>query len=287
MASQFLLGTLNRIDATTLTGGSWMGSLPLSNIKDRRLSRLARSTNALAASTMFDLDLGAPRSVGVIALVAHNLSVTATVRVLGDDASDFATPVYDSGAVAVWPAGVIPQSLLEWEDDNFWLGTVSQEALAGFKTPFIVLPASAQTLRYWRVSITDTSNPDGYVQIGRVYIGSAWQPDFDRSYGASLGYDDVSQVEESLSGEEFYDVRRKRRIHRFELGWLSQTEALDRVLDMQRLQGTTGEILIVPNVTDTTNRSKVSFLGRLKSLDPVPQHLSQYWSSQFEIQEIL
>lgn len=287
MASTLLLGTLNRIDAATLAGGSWQSTLPLANIKDRRLSRLARTTNASAGSTLFTIDLGAARNVGVLALIVHNLSVLATVRIYGDDAADFATPVYDSGSIAVWPAGAIPQELLEWEDDNFWLGTVSQEAIAGYKAPFIHAMSTAQTLRYWKVVISDSGNADGYVQMGRVYIGEAWKPDYNRSYGASLGYEDESKAESSLAGEEFFDIRRRRRVHRFELGFLSEEEARDRVLQMQRLQGTTGEILIVPDVTDSINFAKVAFLGRLKSPSPVAQPSPTFFSTQIEALEII
>lgn len=287
MASNLLIGTLNRLDSATLSGGSWQATLPLNNLKDRRLSKLARSTNDDAASTKFDLDFGQTRAIGVLALIAHNMSASATIRIYGDDAADFATPIYDSGVRDVWAAGIIPLELLEWEDDNFWLGTVSQEAVAGFKAPYVFVLPSSQNLRYWRVEITDTANPSGYVQVGRVYIGSSWQPTIDRAYGASLGYEDTSAIEASLAGEEFFDVRRRRRTHRFELSFMSQTEFLDRVLELQRLQGVTGEVLIVPDITDSANQAKVSFLGRLKTLNPVEQPFYNSWSCNVEIQEIL
>lgn len=287
MPSNLLLGTINRIDTATLSGGSWLGTLPLSNLKDRRLSKLARSTDDSTTNTKFTMDFGTARSVGVVALIAHNLSSTSTVRIYGDDASDFTTPVYDSGNIEVWPSGVIPQELLEWEDDNFWLGTVSQEAVAGFNAPFVHIPSSAQVLRYWKVEITDTSNPDGYVHIGRVFIGSAWRPTIGRSYGASISYEDTSVIEASLSGEEFFDVRRRRRTHNFELGFLSQTEAYDRVLDLQRIQGVTGEVLIIPDITDTVNQAKVSFLGRLKNLSAVQTNNPDVFTCNLEIQEVI
>jgi hypothetical protein len=287
MASNLLLGTMNRIDSATLAAGSWQSTLPLNNIKDRRLSKLARTTDATANNTKFTIDFGQPRSVGVIALIAHNFSVNATVRIYGDDASDFATPVYDSASIQVWPSGVIPQDLLEWEDDNFWLGTVSQEAVAGFNAPFVHIPSSAQTLRYWKVEITDTTNSDGYIHLGRVFIGSAWQPQHNRSYGAAIAYEDTSVIEASLSGEEFFDVRRRRRTHSFELGFLSQVEAYDRVLDLQRNQGVVGEVLIIPDITDTANQAKVSFLGRLKNLSAVQINNPELFTCNLEIQEVI
>src|SRR5262245_42530055 len=69
------------LGSPTLSGGSWLVALPLTNLQDRRLARVARSTNDDAASTQFDVDLTVARSIRVISLVNHNLSLAATVRV--------------------------------------------------------------------------------------------------------------------------------------------------------------------------------------------------------------
>lgn len=280
------LGWPNRIDAATVSGGSWQATLPLSNIKDRRLSRLARSSNALAASTIINLDLGSARTVGAVALVAHNLSVSATVRIMGDDAADFATPVYSSGWFSAWASGVIPQELLEWEDDNFWLGTISQQAAAGYQSPIIHIVAARPVLRYWRIEISDTSNSDGYVQIGRVFIGDTWTSTYNYSYGTGLGHEDSTEIESSLGGEEYFDDRKRFRVFRFALDWLTESESYVRVIDLQRLAGVSGELLVVPDSDDATHSFRRSFLGRLRSLSPMIHVNSAQRSAQFEIKEV-
>jgi hypothetical protein len=67
----------------TLAGGSWEATLPLTNLQDRRLHRVARSSSAAEADTRLQLDLGAERPVRVVCVPKHNLSVGAKWRAVG------------------------------------------------------------------------------------------------------------------------------------------------------------------------------------------------------------
>lgn len=260
------IGYPNRIDGATLSGGSWVSTLPQSNIKDRRLSKLARSTDDSISSSTINIDLGSAKTIGILGIAAHNLSSVGKVRVRGDDDSGFASPLYDSGWIEVYPSGAIPQELLEWEDDNFWFGTISPEAIAGYRSPYILMIPSKPVLRYWRIEFDDTSNPDGYIQVGRVFIGDAWTAEYNYSFGASLSFNDPTVVTESLGGEEYFDVRKNPRVHSFELQFLSETEAYARIIDMQRYAGISGEVLVVPNSDDASNGFRRNFLGRMTDL---------------------
>lgn len=257
------IGYPNRIDSATLSGGSWVSTLPQSNIKDRRLSKLARTTSA---GVSFTIDLGSAKTVGILAIAAHNFSSAATIRLEGDDASGFSSLNYDSGTISAYPTGAIPQELLEWEDDNFWLGTISSQAIAGYRAPFILVIPAKPVLRYWRITISDASNSDGYTQMGRVFIGDAWTAEYNYSFGASLKFSDPTVVMESLGGEEYFDVRKNPREHEFNLQFLTETEAYARVIDMQRYAGVSGEVLVVPNSDDTSNGFRRNFLGRMVDL---------------------
>lgn len=257
------IGYPNRIDSATLSGGSWVSTLPQSNIKDRRLSKLARTTSA---GVSFTIDLGSAKTVGILAIAAHNFSSSATIRLEGDDASGFSSLNYDSGTISAYPTGAIPQELLEWEDDNFWLGTISSQAIAGYRAPFILVIPAKPVLRYWRITISDASNSDGYTQMGRVFIGDAWTAEYNYSFGASLKFSDPTVVMESLGGEEYFDVRKNPREHEFNLQFLTETEAYARVIDMQRYAGVSGEVLVVPNSDDTSNGFRRNFLGRMVDL---------------------
>lgn len=279
----------NLIDSCTVSGGSWMSTLPATNVQNRRISKVARSSNTLTTSTIFNIDQGAssPVAIECIGLVAHNLSVSAKVRIRGDDAADFASVIYNSGWLDVWSSGVIPQDLLEWEDDNFWLGTISQNAIAGYRAPFTHYLTAASPLRYWRIELDDTGNTDGWLQIGRVFIGQVWQPAYNMSYGMTFGYEDATALESSLTGEEFFDIRTRTRLHKFSLDFLSKEEAYSYILNMQQILGTSGEILISGDRSDTANTPRMCFLGRMKTLSPLGTPHHNVYSAQFEIKEIL
>ena len=89
----------NLIDSATLSGGDWSETLPLANLQSRILSKVARSTDAAPASTVIAVDFGAARTLGVVALVNHNLTLAATVRVRAGSEADMISGVeYDSTA---------------------------------------------------------------------------------------------------------------------------------------------------------------------------------------------
>lgn len=260
--------------------------MPLSNIKDRRLSRVARSTTASLVDTIINIDLGKARAVGAVALITHNLSATALVRVRGDDDAGFASPLYDSGWLNAYQSGVIPPELLEWEDDNFWLGTVNAETIAGYQSPYINMIDSRPVLRYWRIEINDTTNPYVYVQIGRVFIGDVWTVSANYSFGAGLGMEDQTQIETSLGGEEYFDVRKRYRVHQFDLEYLTESEGYSRIIDMQKLAGVSGEVLIVQDSSDVVNGYRRNFLGRMRSLSPLVDKNFGSKSISMEIKEM-
>ena len=285
MASRTLIAYGNHIDEATLSGGTWISTLPLANLQNRLIAKVARTSGVTTGATKFDLDIGRARRIVMLALIGHNLTVVAKVRVRGDDANDFATPLYDSGWVDVWPSGMIPQELLEWEEDNFWLGTLSDQARAGYQSPFIHRVATLPSLRYWRIEIDDTTNSDGYIQIGRVFLADVWQPTYGPTVGAALGMDDTTPIESSLGGSEYFDARSKPRVHRFDLRAMNKSEAYSRVLDLQNLLGIAGEILIDPDYADLENKPRRAFVGRLRSLAPVVESSAGVYDTSFEIRE--
>ena len=282
-----LLAWSNRADLGTLSGGSWAEGLPLTNLQNRQVQKVARTTGVTRANTQFDYDMVTAKSINCFGLIVHNMSSSALVRITGAGNPAFITPEYQSAWIEVWPAGVIPIKNLEWEDDNFWLGTMTAEARAGYNSPFLHILPESKSLRYWRVEIDDTTNAAGYVHIGRLFMAQSWTPKYNMSYGASLGYEDPTEVVTSLGGAEYFDVRGRYRNHRFELQALSSDEVHSQVLEMQRLAGTSAEVLVVPNKDDNATFVQRSFVGRLTSLSPVAQPYYSIFSTSIDIKELL
>lgn len=286
MASRTLIAYGNRCDEGTLSGGTWLSTLPLANLQNRLIAKVARSSGTTTAATQFDINLGRARRIGMLSLIGHNLTVVAKVRVRGDDASDFATPLYDSGWVDVWPSGMIPPELLEWEDDNFWLGTLSDQARAGYQSPFIHRVASLPSLQYWRVEVDDTSNSDGYIQIGRLFLADVWQPERGPVVGAAQGMEDTTDIMSSLGGSEYFDLGAKPRGHRFVFPALNKDEAYGRLVDMQNMLGISGELLIDPDYADLANKPRLAFVARFVSLGEVVNEGGGRYSSTMNVREV-
>lgn len=281
-----MLGFPNRIDLATLSGGTWSATLPLTNLQNRILGKVARSSAATLASTKFDIDLTASKTTKIVALVNHNMSLPATVRVRGSDDNTFATSIYDSGWVAVWPA-VYTTLEVDWEEDNWWTGQYTDEQRGGYTATY-VLPLSTNVhARYWRIEIDDTANAAGYVQIGRVFIGAAWQPIINMSYGAAIGWETKTAVQEALGGAEYFQRRTPYRVQEIKLDWMTVNEGLGNAFEIQRRAGIDAEVMWVFDPDDTIHALRRRYLGRLQELSKVQYPYFDTNSTAFSIKEIL
>lgn len=83
--------------------------------------------------------------------------------------------------------------------------------------------AAAQSFRYWRVLIDDVQNPDGFTELGVVYIGDYFEP--DNGYSAAFTEDraELTVVERAEQGATFQHVRKTSR--EYPLQWLGESEA--------------------------------------------------------------
>jgi hypothetical protein len=278
----------NRIDGATLSGGAWVESLPLHNIQDRAFARVARTIDLAALSTWFVITFDRQRAIRAIAIIAHNITTGGRIRIRASNTPDFSVVIYDETRDA-WPAASADWDIntLEWENDNYWLGSYSQEDTEG-QTPISqrVLPSAVQA-RYWRIDIIDRANPDGFIDIGRVFIGDVFvNPGINYSYGASLGYEDATTVQTALSGAEFFDPREPLRVARFQLAHLDQYEAFTQALELTRRAGVWREVLLILDPTDALFGAVTCFIGRLRQLNPLEQAAWQTNSMAFEVKEL-
>lgn len=284
--SNMLLGFPNRIDSATLSGGSWSAGLPLANLQNRIIGKVARTANVTLAATQFDINLGSSKSIRALALVNHNLTLAAQYRIRGSTVNTFASNVYDSGWTDVWPA-VFPSASLEWEDDNWWSGKYTAEQISGYTAALINICPSNELAQYWRVEINDTSNAIGYVQVGRVFIGAAWQPTVNMSVGATLGWETKTEAQEAIGGAEYFQRRTPYRVANLKIDVLSSDEAFANAFEIQRRAGIDQEVLFIHDPDDTVHALRRRFLGRLRQLSPIEYPYSTFNSAAFEIKELL
>ncbi|MGG5810946.1 hypothetical protein [Falsiroseomonas sp. CW058] len=274
-------------DGSSLSGGSWRASAPLSNIQTQDVSRVARSTDASAASTMFVADGGSSprRSWSMFVLINHSISVSGRWRVVcTNDAAD--TPesrIYDSGLVDVWEAsvgfGTQPWGVFPWNG-------IDQASYPTYPIALHLAPASVRA-RYVFIYIEDPDNPDGYIDIGRFVAGDAMSPATNISYGFNVRYVDPSEVVRTLGGRRIVRALPSYRVAEMEFGFLSKDEAMGQIFEWQKA-GKGSDVFFVKDPDETAEkRARTMIYGALTDIQPIREVMLDLYSFGAAIEELI
>lgn len=255
------LGWPDRVSAATVSGGSWQASLPVTNVADRRITRVARSTSAAPAHSVIDIDCMSAKSMRGFALINHNLQSSATWRIKASLSAIGSTDVLDTGSINVLQMSLSPD-VLEWEDTGWWEG-IGDGWLRNMH-PVIYIHSGQITARYVRIEISDATNPDGYIQIGRAPACPVLVPNYNDDLGRGSGFVDFNAFDVGEAGAEFARLGRKVKRESVSLSWLTEEEA--RFLrGISRQRGTDDDVLYVPDVGDAAAQQEYGFLARIES----------------------
>ena len=273
--------------------GNWRSELPLDHLKTPILSQVARSVDTNPNSTRFNFTLDSARSIDVVTITNHNLTTASSirVRVYGDTIVDVDDPNnlrWDSGWLQVWPS-LFASNTLEWEFDNFWLGTPLESDIINLTTTTPIFLDNTEIVKSVLIEIEDEGNGNGYVQIGRVFVGGAWQPKYNAEYGISYGYDIGTTSETAFDANKttYFDVKTPKRFVSFNLSDLTEEEGFQELLRMQRLQGIHGEILYTEDTERGQGSFAKTFLGRNKEVSPLINPYFNSFSNSINLVEIL
>ena len=151
-------------------------------------------TNTLADPEYFYVDLLSAQAPQVLVLQDHNISFGATVTLEGDSANTF-----DSGGG----------------------GAAEVSEAVNFTSPTVHYLTATTPCRYWRVKITDTTNADGYIEVGTWFLGSYFEP--SRSYGRtpSKPFEFLFDSNETRHGIRHHRYFNKRRKFSYEFSFLT------------------------------------------------------------------
>lgn len=278
----------NYTPAATLAGGSYEATLPLSNAQDRPFSRVARTTDATAASTLFTVDLTEVKTTQLLSLIGHNIvQASATIRFrASNDAGATTNLIYDSGLLVVLPS-VYDWLTHDFYEPNWFYGEPYSEDLELFTKQFIHIPPDPIKARYWRIDVADSSNADVYVQFGFFYQANIFRPSVDIKLNHNLSFIDNTGIQEAISGVEYFDNREKPRIIVVSIKGLPKDEMLSNLFLTARRQGKGGLIYIVPDEDDNLNLSKESFLGRLTEMPAFRDFVDNFYETEIALKEII
>ena len=138
-------------------------------------------------------DLGSAKAVWSVCLKKFNFSASAVVKIQAN-----ATNVWSSPSV-----------------------NVTLSLVQDLKTHYFT---SAQTYRYWRIYIQDAANDDGYIELGRVFIGPYLSPTKNINKNYSTNYADPSDSIMSDGGQISNNLKTKYRQFTFKFDFMSAAD---------------------------------------------------------------
>jgi hypothetical protein len=130
---------LNWIASSTLTG-----DFSPNNVNTDIVEQVFRSNNTLNATLSCDTEIVQGTAPDTIAILNHNWTTSAVVTLEGSNSDTFAT-----------------------------IGILIPIEATAINSYYIAPTLPTQQFRYWRLSVADTTNPDGYIQVGTIIFGSA------------------------------------------------------------------------------------------------------------------
>lgn len=241
-------------DAATLTASAELSALPVGNLQSMQPQKVWR---ALATSAYVTVAFASPVNVNALALVGHNLSEAAVIRLRAAVALENLTtaPDIDTGWRSAWPTSGKPLapswpvrlSLLKW--------------------------STGAAVLYARVDIADPSAAQTYIEAGRLVIGQAWQPatNFDLE-GTPLAFDARDVRVTTPYGYTFTDRRAASAARRFALKITAanQREVLDGIAELQRLRGLWGDVICALDPAATTDFHRYAMQGVFENAAAFP-----------------
>lgn len=256
------------VDSATLTGlGTIAGSRPIANLQDSQLGTFTRWTSLTGMGV--DIDLGSAKAINLFAAISHNATSAGTWQIKGatSQANLTSSPGYNPGAGSLWPVTGKPD-------------------LPG-KLTSIKFLAAAQTFRWWRIEFTDAANPDGYFDVGRIYVDGAFQPARNLAYGWQVLPIDPSTEIETIGGQSYVTPRPIKSVLRLRLPALTEDEAMGRALAMQKSLGIQKDVLAIRDPDATTWLQQQMVYGRLQTLPGVTNTRFKIYETAFDVKEML
>jgi hypothetical protein len=143
--------------AASATAPSTITAYPISNLKDERLSTTFRTSTL--SNLIVAVDLGSAKTITTAAILGHNFTSTATVTFSG---------------IQTYNLIASTESILKFFDStayNDFITTEAEDFITTEAGDYLITGTSNTTVRYCFFEITDASNPDGYLEFARVWVG--------------------------------------------------------------------------------------------------------------------
>jgi len=246
--------------STTITTSSSDANFPSSNIKHPFRSKRWRATGCTTENLVFDLQT--TEEINSVVLLwpkedGIRLTNSAVIKV-------------QANATNVWTSPAVDQTLT--------INNIYSVASHFFSTD--------QSYRYWRILITDASNPWGYIELGTVWLGKSLEID-NAENGFKYRLLDRTKTTETDFGHKYNDEYPITASLKFNYKYLdySDIEILENAF---RTNGTRKPVLVALDPTSSVyNKDHFLIYGNMgKQFELTHVNYDLFNSEGIEIEEL-
>jgi len=243
------------------SGGVWRDDLTPSAMLTRPLLTAVARTLDLS-ELVLDVTLQESIDIQVVGICNHNMSINATYQWQCFSDVDRLNLVYDSGVIAAYA---------------YFDALIHNTTCDALDAPITDI--------FWRLTIND-SNTDGFIEIGRLFMGQRFITEQNMEYGLNIGVDTTnSQMEQSTVGIEAFVQSVKKRTATFSHILTSRDEGTEH-LKYQIREGVSQACLFEFD-PDNKDEGVRTFIGRNESLSPLDYPQFNVNNYGFNIREII
>lgn len=262
-----VVGYPSHTPMVTFSSDGWTDTnYPISNLGAFPLSLVARSDTADLADTQFFGNFTNAEVCQLFVFCRHNFTINAKFRIRIYEDAARTTLLADSGWLKIWDV-VYSEDEISWDGGTWWDRTFVDSEIQGYPwyKPFRF--SEPYLIRSFHVEIDDTTNPDGFVQMGMFDVSESFQFPVNFDYGARYGYRSRTTVEEAIGGTKYRLRQPKPRVFRGSINRINRNTALSRFFEMKRQLDLDGKFFWWPDPTDSTNVVRNSFMASFSELD--------------------
>ncbi len=245
---------INHVDSGGISASSEVSTLPVSNIQDPRPTKVWRSAGTSAE--YLAVDLGSAKSVSVATILCHNLSASAQPTLKAHSVDD------------------------DWGNAPF---SESLDHHPDLITKFF----STVAYRYWRLNFNDSSNPDGYIQIGRFWLGTYFQPERDFSRDFAIQRVDPSITVYSDAGSKTVCQRTPYRQLNLVFPSTEDKEEFDTLFNAVGREGDLLAFLDPNNIVWSDGLHEYTIYCHLASSPEWVHRIKRRWSLRLRLRETI
>jgi len=257
----------NLADAATILASSTASGFSVDNLKNTQKTSVHRSAGATVTYT---LTWSTAQSISCVALPATNLQAgdTISVEVYTSTLETDTTALYQSPVLQACTGRVTTLY------NKYTLPTYVDFGFGGATKTSVWLPTTYQVKK---VVITLTSTSVAQIDCARIICGTYWQSTRQVNNGIQLGYEDLSEITTTRSGNTYEDRKPISETMQFDLEYLPDADR-KQLQTLMRSWGSSALIYycVFPDNTNPELTQSYSIYGRSNSNNLQYQFFSYY-----------